>query len=107
MVSPVYFLGWIIVNINALFAEWSITERDHFKILLLEILSSHRTRNLFSDINAGGSHLPGFGKYIFRQFNTCTALILHSDCTEGSSSSNIVIFNNFLVFNFHFFNFEQ
>ena len=36
----VYYLGCMVVNIKALFAEWSITERDYFQILLLGILSS-------------------------------------------------------------------
>ena len=54
-------------------------------------------------------HFSGFGKYIFPQLQTSTALALSADCTEGSCSSNyiIVIFNNFLVFNFPFFDFEQ
>ena len=50
---------------------------------------------------------PVFGVHIFPQLQTCTALVLSTNCTEGSFSSNIVIFNNFLVFNFAFFNFEQ
>ena len=54
-------------------------------------------------------HFSGFGKYIFPQLQTSTALALSADCTEGSCSSNyiIVIFNNFLVLNFPFFDFEQ
>ena len=36
----VYYLGCMVVNIKALSAEWSITERDYFQILLLGILSS-------------------------------------------------------------------
>ena len=50
------------------------------------------------------SHFPGFGKYIFPQLQTCTALVLSANCTEDSCLSDIVIFNNFLVFNFSFFN---
>ena len=52
-------------------------------------------------------HFPGFGKYIFSQRQTSTALILSADCTEWSCSPNIVIFNNFLAFSFSFFNFKQ
>ena len=48
------------------------------------------------------NHFPGFGKYIFCQLQTCTALVSSADYTKGSCSSNIVIFNNFLVFNFLF-----
>ena len=60
------------------------------------------THNLFSDIRCDG-HFPVVGKYIHPQLQTCTALVLTVDFTEGSYSSNIVIFNNFLVFNFPFF----
>ena len=49
--------------------------------------------------------LHGFGKYIFPQRQTCIAL--SAGCTECSCSPNIVIFNNFLVVNFPFFNYEQ
>ena len=53
------------------------------------------------------SHFPGFAKYTFLQLQACTALVLFADCTDGSCSPNIVIFNNFLVFNFPFFDFKQ
>ena len=49
----------------------------------------------------------GFGEYAFPLLQTCTALVLSADGTEGSCSSNIVIFNNLLAFNFSFFNFKQ
>ena len=52
-------------------------------------------------------HFPSFGKYIFPQIQTCTALVLSADCTEGSCSPYIVFFSNFLVFNFPFLDFEQ
>ena len=45
-------------------------------------------------------HFPGFGRYIFTQLQTCSALVLFADYSGGSCSSNIVIFNNFLVFKF-------
>ena len=35
-----------------------------------------------------------------------SSLVLPADCTEGSYSSNIVIFHNFLVFNFSLFQFQ-
>ena len=52
-----------------------------------------------------GSHFSGFGKYkcIFPQLQIYTTLVPSADCTEGSCSSNILISNNFLVFNFPFF----
>ena len=34
MVCSVYYLGGIVVNINTLFADWSIIERDY---LILDI----------------------------------------------------------------------
>ena len=46
---------------------------------------------------------PGFGEYIFPQLQTCTALVLPADCTEGSCSSNIVVSGKSLDFNFPFF----
>ena len=48
---------------------------------------------------------PGFSEYIFPQLQTCTALVLSADCTECYCSSNIVIFEVFLIFNFPFFQF--
>ena len=48
-----YYLGCMVVNINALFAELSITERDYFQILLLGILASMLESTLcFLDRNA-------------------------------------------------------
>ena len=85
--------------------------KHHWTLLLSDIVAwdsfSHGTRYFFSDIDTGDSYFPGFGKYIFHQLHACTALVLSADCTEGCCSSNIVIVNNYLVFNFTFFNFEQ
>ena len=106
MVCSVYYLVYIVVNINAPFAKWSITERDYFQILLLGILSKHGNPH-FQIYRCCDRHFPGFDKYIFRQLQTCTALVLSADSTEASCFSNIIIFNNFLIFNFPFFNFEQ
>ena len=83
--------------------------KDHWVWLLSDIVTwdsfCHGTNYLFSDIDAAcDSHFPGFGKYIFPQLQTCTALVLSANCTEDSCLSDIVIFNNFLVFNFSFFN---
>ena len=39
MVCSVYYLGCVVLDINALCAEWRIPERDYFQILLLGILS--------------------------------------------------------------------
>ena len=98
----------MVVNINAFFAEWSIAECDFLQILLLGILSRWNPLLIlrYADTVTGTGVLH-FGKYIFPQLQTCTALILSVDCTEVSCSSNIVIFNNFLILNFPFFNFEH
>ena len=42
-------LGCMLVKINALFAEWTITECDYFQILLLGILSSIEPTMIFTD----------------------------------------------------------
>ena len=96
------------VNINALFAERSIAECDYFQILLLGILSRWNPLFIFryADTVTGAGVLY-FGKYIFPQLQTCTALNLFVDCTDVSCSSNIVIFNNFSFLNFPFLNFED
>ena len=83
IIFSVCYLGCMVVNINVLFVEWSITESDYFQILLLGIFSGMEPTIYFQlQIRAG--HFPGFGKYIFPQHQTCSA-----DCTEGSCSSNI------------------
>ena len=81
MVCLVYYLGCLVVNINA------------------HLLSNEASLNVTSSFRG---QLPGFDEYIFPQLQTCTALVLSADCTEGSCSSNLVIFNNFLVFNYPF-----
>ena len=106
MICSAYHLGCMVVNINAFFAEWIITGCDYFQILVLGILSSWTPLLIFR-YRCWAGHFPGFGKYIFPQLQTCTALILSVDSTGGYCSSNIVIFSNFLVVNFFSFNFEQ
>ena len=44
--------------------------------------------------------------YIFPQLPTCTVLVLSVSWTEGSCSSNIVVFKDVLTFNFRFFQFR-
>ena len=60
-------------------------------------------RSIFFKNRCCDSHFPDFGKYTFLQLQTCTGLVLSADCTDDSCSSNIVIFNNLLVFTFPFF----
>ena len=53
IVCSVQYVGCMVLNINALFAEQRTTERDYFQILLLAILSSiEPTIYLFSDGDA-------------------------------------------------------
>ena len=97
MVCSVRYLGWMVVNINARFAERRIAEREYFQILLLVILSGMEPNMyLFSDIDAVTATfnvLDGiflidlifiFPGLIFPQLQTCS-----TDCTEDSHSSNI------------------
>ena len=53
---------------------------------------------VFSDIDG---QFQMFGK-IFHLFHNCTALALADDCTKGSCSCILVMFNIFLIFNFLF-----
>ena len=100
----VYYLGYMVVNIDVLFAEQNIIERDYFKILLLRIVSTLEPTIHFQISRCYDGHFPDFGKYISPQLQICTTLVLSADCTESSTSYNIVIFNKFLVFYFPFFN---
>ena len=85
MVCSVCYLGCVAVNINALFGEWRINERDYFQLLLLGILSGMEPTIFFSYIaRCCDGHFSCFAKYIFPQLQTCSA-----HCTEGSCSSNI------------------
>ena len=71
MVCSVCYLGCMVVNVNALFAKWRITERDYFY--------------LFSDVDVVmvTFHVLD-GKYTFPQLQTCSA-----NCSERFCSSNI------------------
>ena len=104
MACSVYYLGCKIVNINALFAEGRITERDYFQILLLGILSGMEpNRYLFSDIDAV---MPPFHAKVntyFLNFGLALLILLRALV----HLIYLVIFNNFLVFNFPFFNSKQ
>ena len=106
----VYYLGCMVVNISALFPEWSITERDltTFSYCCLGFFLAWNPPFIFRyRYSECDGHFPGFGKYVLLQRQTCTASVLFADCTECSCSPNIVIFNDFIVFNFPFLNFEQ
>ena len=102
MVCSVCYLGCMVVNINAPFAEWRITERNYFQILLPGILSGIEPIFLFSDIDAvTASYFLCFGKYTFPQLLLIALTALGNLIYQAIS-------NNFLVFNFkRFFNFKQ
>ena len=106
MLCSVYYLGCMVVNINALFAEWSITNVTTIRYCCLEFFLAWNALFIYR-YRCFDDHFSDFGKYRFPQLQTCFALVLSADCTESSCSSSIVIFHNFLVFNFPFFNFKQ
>ena len=114
MVCSVYYLDCMVININVLFAEWSITERDYFQILLLGILSSMGITIFIFGYGCCATTTTLqvlVNTYIFPQLQTFTVndlpAYLSADCTVGACSSNIVIFDNCLAFNFPFFNFDS
>ena len=102
--SPLSRLHCMVVNIiiNAFFAEWRITARDYFQILLLGILSGMEpTRHLFSDSVAATATFrlsivfwmvanTYFCHFRLALLNLLRALV---------HLIYLLIFNNFLVFN--------
>ena len=58
IVSSVYYLGCMVVNINVLFAEWNITEPDYFQILFLGILSGMEPTIYFGRVYSTGKINP-------------------------------------------------
>ena len=56
IVSSVYYLGCMVVNINVLFA---FTEPDYFQILFLEILSSIEPTIYFGRVYSVGKNFTG------------------------------------------------
>ena len=59
IVSSVYYLGCMVVNINVLFAEWNITEPDYFQILFLGILSGMEPTIYFGRVYSAGKNFNG------------------------------------------------
>ena len=79
------------------------TEHDYFQILLLGILSGIGTHYLFSDIDAVTTTLHDFVNTYFLNFRLALLIVPRA----LFHLIYLVIFNNFLVFNFPFFNFKQ
>ena len=100
LVCSVCYLSCMVVNINALLAEWRITEADCFQILLLGILA---WIPLFSDIDAVAATFYVLANTYFLTFRIALLIVLR----VLVHLIYLVIFNNFLVFNFLFFNIEQ
>ena len=100
MVCSVCYLGCMVVNINVLFAQWRITERDYFQVLLLGILSGMEPtiQYLFSDIDAVKATFHILVNTYFLNFRLVLLIVLRAlvDLVY------LVFFNNFLVFNFPF-----
>ena len=103
--SAVYYLGWMVVNNMRFFLDEASLKVTYFRHCCLGFFLAW-SPFIFWYRSCDGN-FPGFGKYVFPQLQTCTALVLSADCTEGSCSSNIVIFNNFFVFSFPFINFVR
>ena len=106
IVCSVCYLGCMVVNINVLFAEWRITEHDYIQILLLGILSGMQIEpTIFIyfqiyiiDAAVTATYLC-FGKYVFPNFRLALLIVLRAFV---HLIIYLVIFNNFLVFDFPF-----
>ena len=91
-------------NLYALFAEWRITERDYFQILLLGILSGMEPTIYFQiyavilQLDAVTATFHVLVKTYFLNFRLAVLIVLRALVHV----IYLVIFNNFLVFNFPF-----
>ena len=92
-----FYLGCMVANIDVLF-----TERDYFQILLLGILSLAWNSLFISDIDAVIATFHVLVNTYFLNFRLALLIVLRALV----HLIYLVIFNNFLVFNFPFFNFE-
>ena len=93
----------MVVNINVLFAESRITECDYFQIFVSWDSFWHGSHYLFSDIDAAATTFHILVNTYFLKFRLALLIVLRTLV----HLVYLVIFNNFLVFNFPFFNFEQ
>ena len=83
------------VNVSSSFRSF-IVSRNYLIWLLSDIVSSEGFSLAWRPIFIFRY------RYSFPQRQTCTALVLAADCTERSCSTNIVIFDKFLIFHFSF-----
>ena len=123
MVFSVYYLGRMVVNINVLLLnEASLNVTSLFIVSFMQLpnlvtcrycyfrgilFGMEHTTYSFADIDAAMASFQVFvNMSYFLNFRFVLLWFRLADCIEGSCSSNIVIFNNYLFFNFPFLNFE-
>ena len=99
MVCSVSYLGCMVVNIGALFAEWSITKRDVTisRYCCLGFFLAWNPLGIYFQIYLFALKVNFQVLVIFPQRQTCTALALSADCSECFSSPNIRRFRLKLV----------
>ena len=99
MVCSVSYLGCIVVNIGALFAEWSITERDvtTSRYCCSGFFLAWNPLGIYFQIYLDALKVTFQVLVIFHQRQTCTTLALSADCSECFSSPNIRHFRLKLV----------
>ena len=79
MVCSVCYVGCMVANINALFAEWRIPKRDYSHTFLLGILSGMEpTRYLLSDIDAVTATFHVLVKIYFLNFRLVLRIVLRA-----------------------------
>ena len=100
-VQYVFFLGcMVVININVLFAEWRITERDYFQILLLGLVSGMEPTIFINfQIYVDAAVTTTFHVLVNTQLPLPQLIVLKA---LVHLIIYLVIFNNFLVFNFPF-----
>ena len=99
--SVCFFLGcMVVININVLFAEWRITERDYFQILLLGLVSGMEPTIFINfQIYVDAAVTTTFHVLVNTQLPLPQLIVLKA---LVHLIIYLVIFNNFLVFNFPF-----
>ena len=99
--SVFFFLGcMVVININVLFAEWRITERDYFQILLLGLVSGMEPTIFINfQIYIDAAVTTTFHVLVNTQLPLPQLIVLKA---LVHLIIHLVIFNNFLVFNFPF-----
>ena len=80
MFCSVCFLGCMVVSINALFAQWRITEHDYFQMILLSgwdfLLHGTGTHYLFSNIDSVTANFYVLVNTYFVNFRLALLIVL-------------------------------